>query len=719
MEYVSVFSVMIVILAVICFVLAFLIAYSGRNVRRNREFAAFAALTAVWMLANFTGINYKSYSFAQYFIIIDFLLGPILAYLLWRFTQTLLAETTIIKHGKRIDIALFISSVLASGIVLLPMCVNIIYIDSRTEISYGSLFEIYAGAILITALLALVNTIRAFRKSIGRLHSHISMMLLGFTVYVVSLAIPNLLVPILTDDEAINLVAGDLSYIGIVLFVLSTYYAIARYRLFDVRLVIVRIIGYAITVAIVASLYSVAIVVVTARIAGVDILNYNALIATLFATTLVVSITFHRLQRLVTRTTERLFYQHTYSTRTVLEELSDSLLHSNDIPNIMQRSTRILGDALRPNGMQFILVGPERNITTSYSVQGLKTDTTSLDCLYAKPSIEVYERDDTIPQACEAFMQANNLELILRIGKPKDPVGFIFFGHKQSGGMYSNQDVQLLKISSHNISVTIENAQRYEQISHFAETLQEEVTSATKRLRQANEKLKSVDKLKDDFIHMASHQFRTPAGSIRQALRMINGPLLSPKEKKEMLKLAEVNSEQLVTIVSTMLNISRIQAGKFTITKERTDIATLVQKVLLSTTIVADQKETKLNFIPPHEPVFLNVDATKLNEAMKNYVENAIKYSPSGSIVDIRLVIEENKVRFEVSDSGMGVPENERSHLFGKFYRAQNAREQQPDGNGIGLYVVRMIAEHHGGEAYYTPLTKGSLFGFWLPADKK
>ncbi len=74
-----------------------------------------------------------------------------------------------------------------------------------------------------------------------------------------------------------------------------------------------------------------------------------------------------------------------------------------------------------------------------------------------------------------------------------------------------------------------------------------------------------------------------------------------------------------------------------------------------------------------------------------------------------------DRVCFEVQDSGIGVPSSERKDLFRKFFRATNARKDQPNGNGIGLFVVRSVAQAHGGDAYYEPLEKGSLFGFWLP----
>jgi two-component system sensor histidine kinase SenX3 len=144
----------------------------------------------------------------------------------------------------------------------------------------------------------------------------------------------------------------------------------------------------------------------------------------------------------------------------------------------------------------------------------------------------------------------------------------------------------------------------------------------------------------------------------------------------------------------------------------------LVDKVLKQTSVLAEQKGITIQYDKPAEAITARVDMSKLHEAMSNYVENAIKYSGEKTIVTVVLKGTDKEVVFEVSDQGMGVPETERKNLFSKFYRAGNARKEQPDGNGIGLFVVKSIAEGHGGEAYYKPLNPGSLFGFRINRDK-
>ena len=235
-------------------------------------------------------------------------------------------------------------------------------------------------------------------------------------------------------------------------------------------------------------------------------------------------------------------------------------------------------------------------------------------------------------------------------------------------------------------------------------------------LKNKNNELKTLDALKDDFIATASHQLRTPSASVHDALRMLNHPDMSKKDRDELIALAEASSEHLVTVVRTMLNMARIQAGHFTIDASEAEMIELTKKVISQVKILADQKGSKIELMVPNQPILMQVDTAKISEALSNYIENAIKYSPDHSAIMVSLTESDEKLYFEVADQGMGVPIEERQNLFGKFYRAANARQEQPDGNGIGLYVVRSIAEGHGGAAYYRPADEtGSVFGFWLP----
>jgi hypothetical protein len=265
--------------------------------------------------------------------------------------------------------------------------------------------------------------------------------------------------------------------------------------------------------------------------------------------------------------------------------------------------------------------------------------------------------------------------------------------------------------------LSIERALFYSQIQAFNATLQQRVNDATERLRKANTRLKTLDVMKDDFISMASHQLRSPASSVHDAIRMLEQTYLSASERKKIIELADASSERLVNVIADMLSVARIQAGHFTIDKSDIDLAELAERAVMQASALAAEKHIAVHLERPNAALSLGADRAKINEVMANYIENAIKYSPEKSYVRVSVRRDQESIRFEVADQGIGVPLEERKNMFKKFYRAPNARIEYPDGNGIGLYVVRTIIEAHGGKAYYEPHDGGSLFGFCLPSE--
>lgn len=423
------------------------------------------------------------------------------------------------------------------------------------------------------------------------------------------------------------------------------------------------------------------------------------------------------LRKLFDKITDWLFYRESYDPQLLLEDLNDRLNGELDVlqvshilVNYLKQNLKLsqvavaLADGkLIASDQQYLAILNSVNTEASKFSQSLVT----IEFASSKPKM----------QLLADLMQEANIVVISTMKDKTSNIGKIFYSSKLSGESFHTRDLQLMELIADQVTLILENALKFEEIASFNITLQQEVKHATERLRHANNRLKILDKLKDDFISVASHQFRTPAGSIRQAFKMSHDPNMSAEDREEVLRLAEVNSEQLSSLVNTMLDISRIEAGRFTLTRSLADMSGIVDKIIAATDIVAEQKDITLNFKRPTQTILLNVDRGKISEAMKNYVENAVKYSPTGSTVTIDLFEKDNTVYFEVSDKGMGVPEKDRHSLFGKYYRAENAREFQPDGNGIGLYVVKNIVEGHEGSVYYRALETGSLFGFSIPAE--
>ena len=240
------------------------------------------------------------------------------------------------------------------------------------------------------------------------------------------------------------------------------------------------------------------------------------------------------------------------------------------------------------------------------------------------------------------------------------------------------------------------------------------------REREKHE-LERISAGKDSFISLASHQLRTPLTTIHGTASMLEDGdygALSDRQAKA-LGMISINTDRMVSLVDDLLNVSRIQAGKFIIINEPTDLPEMVRRQLQTLTTIAHGRDIKLSLHPIDKnfPI-INADNIKLYEVIGNFIDNAIFYSRAGSTVEIYLIHdkENNNVEFRVRDHGIGVPKSDQKKLFHEFYRTDNAKNVRPDGTGVGLFLAKQVVNGHGGQIIFESIeNKGSTFGFRLP----
>jgi signal transduction histidine kinase len=296
-------------------------------------------------------------------------------------------------------------------------------------------------------------------------------------------------------------------------------------------------------------------------------------------------------------------------------------------------------------------------------------------------------------------------------------IGYLCLGDHLTSG-YTNRDIRALYTISDELVIAIQNALAVHEIRELNATLQQKVNNATKELRSSNLVLRQLDKVKDEFISMASHQLRTPLTSVKGYISMViegdAGKITNPQKK--LLEEAFMSSERMVHLINDFLNVSRIQTGKFIIEKSPVDLSKLVSEELDSLRPNATARGLKFNYKPPKKFPIMELDEGKMRQVIMNYADNAIYYTSENSIIYINLSIDNNEALFTVKDTGIGVPVKEREHLFSKFYRASNARVRRPDGTGVGIYLAKKVINALGGKVVFESVEgKGSTFGFRLP----
>lgn len=229
---------------------------------------------------------------------------------------------------------------------------------------------------------------------------------------------------------------------------------------------------------------------------------------------------------------------------------------------------------------------------------------------------------------------------------------------------------------------------------------------------------KEVDRVKSEFVSLASHQLRTPLAAINWFSEMLldgdAGKLT--KKQKEYVEEVHVGNRRMVELVNALLNTSRLDLGTFLIEPVPTDLAKMSQDVVkelqpMIKTKKIDVVEEYQNTVP-----LIDVDQKLMRIVFQNYLSNALKYTPEEGHVEIRLSTEGDKVRLAVKDTGYGVPAKQADKIFTRLFRADNVLQKDVEGTGLGLYIVKSIMDQSGGKAWFESVeNKGSTFYVELP----
>jgi signal transduction histidine kinase len=212
------------------------------------------------------------------------------------------------------------------------------------------------------------------------------------------------------------------------------------------------------------------------------------------------------------------------------------------------------------------------------------------------------------------------------------------------------------------------------------------------------EDLKQIDQIKDDFISMASHELKTPLTAIRGYSEYITEGKEIPEEYKEYSRRIDVSSKQLTLLVEDMLDVSRLQQGRMMFDMKKILVPEFIKNILPDFQSLA--KEKNLTVALEQDGLkfpYITADETKLRQVFINIVGNAIKYTKQGE-VKIKLFNDKNKLEIRVSDTGIGMSEDERKHLFEKFYRVRNEETKELKGTGLGLWITKELTEKMNGE---------------------
>ena len=265
----------------------------------------------------------------------------------------------------------------------------------------------------------------------------------------------------------------------------------------------------------------------------------------------------------------------------------------------------------------------------------------------------------------------------------------------------SDEKLPLAELLAERAALALENAKLYtEQV-------------------EARRKLEDVSRLKDEFLSIASHELRTPVTSIKGytqlAKTLINEGDLDTS--RQYLGIAMDQIDRMSRLILELLDVSRIETGRLEIRRESIDWTDFVSEVVSRHHAIAGERRISLDLSAVHRRV--QGDRDRLEQVLGNLLENAVKYSPEATEVNVTIAGVEEKVLTSVRDRGIGIPTDELSQVFERFHRGRQVSSANYGGLGLGLYITRQIVERHGGQIWVESVEgQGTTFTFSLPVEK-
>lgn len=250
-------------------------------------------------------------------------------------------------------------------------------------------------------------------------------------------------------------------------------------------------------------------------------------------------------------------------------------------------------------------------------------------------------------------------------------------------------------------------------ISAIIFVISHSVTEGFNKLAQAN-------KMKTEFVSIASHQLRTPLSAMRWTLNLADEDW--PKRQNEMpsyLTIMKENNERMIRLTNDLLDVSRIEMGRLVLIPRQTNIYVLTQKISANLSAFAKARNVDISLDAPETLPNVFVDSEKISLVIQNLIDNAIKYIKGKGEIKIIMESEKKCVKIIIKDNGVGIPISQQKHIFQKFFRSDNIMKHQTVGTGLGLFIAKSIIEESKGKIWFESKEgDGTTFFLTLPAYK-
>ena len=225
---------------------------------------------------------------------------------------------------------------------------------------------------------------------------------------------------------------------------------------------------------------------------------------------------------------------------------------------------------------------------------------------------------------------------------------------------------------------------------------EDELAQLSNSINRLAKDLRYVKQARNDFLSSISHELQTPLTYLKGYADLANRKNLPEEERKRALYVIQDEAVRVSTLVKNLFDLAKMDQNAFTIDKEPTDLVRMICEIKEKVKKIYDEKNISLTLNCP-EYLICNVDEIRMQQVFINLLDNARKYSPSGTNVQVRMFKNCNQAIIQIQDEGYGIPEDEIGHIFDRLYRVEQSRARETGGQGLGLAIVKEVIEKHGG----------------------
>lgn len=700
MNFLSIASIPPLVSSVLFFLIGLFVFRANRKSTLNLLFFALCFTTFIWQFSMFLLFNAENHKFTLVLVKLAHVGIIFLPVLMYHFALKLKGAI------KKIDKYFLVVSYFITFIFELLLFTNL-FIDGYYEYFWsfypkaGILHPVYLFLIVVLALRViyiLVHTLKHGENLSNALNHQIKYSLWAIIFYIFA-----------SSDFLLNygIEFYPVGFVFILLFLSIVAYTIVKHHLMDIKVVI----KYSSVIFI--SLLIISILAILVSLFNNPHGKYFVLIN--IASTIFLVIIFSYIKEYFFRIASKYLFTTLYDSKRVISDLNYRLRTTLDLKYMYEYIYYSVEAAFHSEAFAFLTFDKNKNIYMfDYKRGGFENalkifkGSSKLHKQYTKKNKviivnELEDENDTSNKFVINQFRKLGIEVLVPINIKWRNIGILALGKKGTRDVYSKEDVDLLEIIGGISATSLENGSLYKNIS------------------EKNSELKKLLDVKTDFLRIANHQLNTPLSIMRMAYSSVDEKIISMKEG---FSAARAGMNRMCDVISQLWTVFELEEGVLAMKKDKIDLIEMYGK-MLDEKKESDQiknKKLSINFIisDSNENFFAFANERKIHDVFSILIDNAVSYTKKGGVsVKLERIKIDNVefVKTIVSDTGVGISEEDRKILYEKFSRGEKAGLLHPDGSGVGLYIAKRVIELSGGIFLLekTSNEKGSVFSYTLP----